>query len=104
MYTKQPFFGMEVVIIGQTKQPRRHVENKIRALGGTIAATVQANTLVVISNIQEVWRANREMERAFTHRIQVITDEVLDEVIGDDPISVIVQNDISGYGRHVSFL
>ena len=103
MYTKQPLFGMDFCIVGETNMPREDIENKIEAMGGKITTKVHAELAAVISNAEEMKNFSEMIKEAFMHRIQVVPDSFLNDVMNNDPIEVIVKNDLSEWGKDVSF-
>lgn len=104
MHTKQPLFDMEFYLFGETRMPREEVEYKIRAMGGKIASKVHTHLAAVISNAKEVKEHNEVIKEAFMHRIQVIPDDFLDEVMDNDPVLLIVKKDLSNWGKDVCSL
>lgn len=92
---------MEFFIVGATKQPQQEIERKIQAMGGKMATRIHANLTAVISNAEVVAIGEGIIREAFINRIQVISDDFLNEVMDNDPIAVIVRNDLSKYGRDV---
>ncbi|XP_031632849.1 poly [ADP-ribose] polymerase-like [Contarinia nasturtii] len=100
-YTKQPLFNLEFVIIGDTKYPRNVIENKIRAMGGKVTSgPIHSRIAAVISNADAVNKGDKEVNNACIYSIQVISDELLDQVMDNDPIDLIVKNDLSKWGRN----
>lgn len=95
---------MEFIIVGSTKMPRADVKNKIEQLGGKIASRVHTHLAAVISNAEEVRDCTGMIKDAFMHRIQVIPDDFLDDVMENDPIEVIVKKDLSRWGKDVCLL
>lgn len=104
MYAEQPLFDMEFVIIGETRMAREDIEYKIREMGGKIVSTVHENLTAVISNASEVNGCTEMIKKAFMHRIQVISDDFLDEVMDNDPIELIARKDLSEWGKDVRLL
>lgn len=100
---KQPLFGMEFFIFGQTKKPQAEIIHKIHFMGGKLAKNVHRELTAVISNANEVDEPGEMIQEAITRRIQVIGDEFLDDVMNDDPIKLIVKNDLSKRGHDVRF-
>ena len=101
LYTKQPLFNMEFFIVGATKLPRQDIERKIHAMGGKMATRIHADLAAVISNAEVVETGEGTIREAFIHRIQVVSDAFLDEVLDNDPIKVIDRNNLSKYGKNV---
>lgn len=96
---------MEFLIVGETKKPLEHIVHKIRLMGGTIAQNMHSSLAAVISTSEQVDEAKGDIKEAFFRRIQVIPEEFLDEVIDYyDPIALIVKNDLSAWGKDVSFV
>lgn len=104
MYTKQPLSYMEFFIIGETNYPRNVIENKIRAMGGVLASKIHPHLLAVISNADVVNGRGEVITDVFERRIQVISDELLDRFLENDPIDLIAKSDLSSFGIDVSLL
>lgn len=102
---KQPLFDMEMCIIGETKTPKKDIEKKIKAMGGKIVSQIHDGLAAVISTAKDVNRAyDDDIRDAFMRGIQVVPEEILDEVIVcDDPIQLIIAQDMSKRGKDVSF-
>lgn len=101
---KQPLFGMQFLIIGATKKSQADIIHKIRLMGGKMATKIHRELAAVISNSDEVNRAESDIKDAFLRRIQVVSEDFLDKVMDNDPIDVIVKSDLSKWGRDVSLL
>lgn len=101
LYTKQPLFNMEFFIVGATKLPRQEIERKVRAMGGKMATRIHSNLTAVISNAEVVETGEGIIREAFIHRIQVIPDDFLNEVLDNDPIKVINRKNLIKYGKNV---
>ncbi|XP_055303145.1 poly [ADP-ribose] polymerase-like [Sitodiplosis mosellana] len=99
IYTKQPLFDMEFCIVGETGISQEDIEKKIEAMGGKITSKVHTSLAAVISNANEVKNYSELIKDAFIHRIQVIPDDFLNEVMENDPIEVIVKNDLTKWGK-----
>ncbi|XP_055303260.1 poly [ADP-ribose] polymerase-like [Sitodiplosis mosellana] len=99
LYTKQPLFNMEFFIVGATKLPRKDIEHKIQAMGGKMASRIHGYLAAVISNAEEVQIGEGMIREAFIQRIQVISDDFLNEVMDHDPIEVIARSDLSKWGK-----
>lgn len=93
---------MEFMFIGETKRPKNDLEELIRKMGGKIATKIHKGLAAVISNKQEVNRTGSSTREAALHRIQVIPEEFIDEVMDNDPIEVIKKNDLTKWGADVS--
>lgn len=104
LHTKQPLFNMEFFIIGATNMPRNEIEYKIKAMGGQMASRIHSYLTAVISNAEEVENSTGLMRDTFIHRVQVVPDSFLDEVMDNDPIEVIVQRNLNKkWSKHVRF-
>lgn len=92
---------MEFFILGETKMPREVVEFKIQSMGGKISSKIHRYLAAVISNADEVDKSSGIIHEAFIYGVQVIADDVIDQLVTDDPIGMIVQKDLSKWGRDV---
>lgn len=104
LHAKQPLFGMDFMIIGEMKQSISEIEDKIRKMGGKIVAKFHTGIAAVISNEHEVNEATGNIRDAFIHRIQVIPERFLDDVMDNDPIEVIAKSDMGKWGKDVSVI
>ncbi|XP_031628741.1 poly [ADP-ribose] polymerase-like [Contarinia nasturtii] len=98
-YTKQPLFNMEFFIVGDTKYPRNVIEHKIRAMGGRLVSEMHSRLAAVFSNEDVVNKGGEDIMRVFILRIQVISDELLDSFLENDPIELIAKSDLSKWGK-----
>lgn len=92
---------MEFFIVGDTEKPRNVIESKIQAMGGKMASRIHANVTAVISSADEVKYDSIMIREAIIQRIQVIPDDFLNKVMDNDPIEVIVKNDLTIWGKDV---
>ncbi|XP_031638809.1 poly [ADP-ribose] polymerase 1-like [Contarinia nasturtii] len=97
--TNQPLCNMEFFIVGDTKQPRNVIEHKIRMMGGRLASEIHSRLAAVISNADVVNKGGEDIHPAFLHRIQIISDELVGSFLENDPIELIIGNDLSKFGK-----
>ncbi|XP_055300545.1 poly [ADP-ribose] polymerase-like isoform X2 [Sitodiplosis mosellana] len=90
---------MEFFIVGATKLPRKDIEHKIQAMGGKMTSTIHGYLAAVISNAEEVQVGEGMIREAFIQRIQVISDDFLNEVMDHHPIEVIARSNLSKWGK-----
>lgn len=95
---------MEFLIVGVTESSQNEITNKIRKLGGKIVTKINSHLAAVVSNVDTVNNCRGVIKDAFMHRIQVIPDDFINEVIETDPIEVIAKKDLSGWGKDVRLL
>lgn len=102
--SKQPLSNMEFVIIGETERPKSDIEDKIRKMGGKVVSNVHKGTAAVISTRREVNKAGRDMRDVLLTRVQVITEDFIDEVLNNDPMEVFTRKNMNNRGKDVSLL
>lgn len=99
---KQPLFGMEFVIIGETEKPKSEIEDKIRKMSGKIVPVAYRGVAAVISSRREMNNPGEDMRDILMTRIQVVPDDCIDEVIDNDPIEVFTKRNMNIRGVDVS--
>lgn len=98
---KQPLFGMEFVIVGETLKSKDEIQNKIKQMGGKLIEAVHANVAAIISNANEVTKMEQAMRDAKSNGIHVVPETFIDDVKNIDPLELMVMCDLSDWGRDV---
>lgn len=101
---KQPLFGMELMIIGDTSTPKDELEHKIKQMGGMVVEKIHENIAVIISNPEEVTQMGPIMEMAKMHGIHVVPETFVVNTKNGDPFELMAMYDLSGWGRNVCIL
>lgn len=101
---KQPLFGMELMIVGETSTPKDELEHKIKQMGGKVVETIHENVTAIISNAEEVTKMGPTMEMAKTHGIHVVPDTFIANIKNADLFELLAKHDLSGWGQNVCIL
>lgn len=101
---KQPLFGMEFMIVGETTKSKGEIEQKIKQMGGKLVEKIHENVAAIISNPEEVTKMGAIMEVAKTHGIHVVPETFIDDIKNIDPFELMTMCDLSNWGQDVSIL
>lgn len=99
---KPPLYGLEFVIIGKTERSKDDIKAIIQRMGGKLGTKIHDKLAAIISTEDEVERMGYRMSEVKDFNIQVVPEDFLDVVEGDNAMSLIMSISICDWGSDVS--